>query len=321
MSINLVDIVLKGVQVVFGLIPAVNGCLRAIFRDRSSTDGKVDTVAQSAFAMAQIANTVCQVVTNSSTAKLSTQIGAGALDVARRVTQLRADKISVENHVSTLVTLGSCHAIGVAGSFVDRYPQICCGHEEGVRRSLRLATTALSTFTYREDISHLVKTVREGIRRWRNTTSDDRITPAQLREAAAQIRQGNSLSVNDRILLTGVPIFNSFICAIRGLPISKVAVVNTENTDRELPLYEQSSIEQWIREKPEELPPRWPVDLMPLPLQASYIRPSSVDLQRIINSKWNNFANVLDSEAEEVDHPETQSVSRPQQTGSNDIRQ
>jgi hypothetical protein len=60
---------------------------------------------------------------------------------------------------------------------------------------------------------------------------------------------------------------------------------------------------------------------MPLPLQASYIRPSSVDLQRIINSKWNNFANVLDSEAEEVDHPETQSVSRPQQTGSNDIRQ
>jgi hypothetical protein len=327
MSINLVDIVLKGVQVVFGLIPAVDGFIRAFFRDTNSTDGKVDAVAQTAFGLVQLANTACQVATNSSTVKLSTQIGAGVFDVTRRVTQLRADKIPVENHVSTLVTLGSCHAIGVAGSFIDRYPQICCGHEEGVRRSLRLATTALSTFTYREDISHLVKTVREVIRRLRHATPDDRITPAQLREAAAQIRQGNSLSVNDRILLTGVPIFNSFICAIRGLPISEVAVVNRENAiantesiNRAFPIYEKTAIEQWIREKPQELPPGWPVDLMPLPLQANYIRPS-VDLQGILNSKWNDFANVLDSEAEGVDHPETQSASRPQQTGSNDIRQ
>jgi hypothetical protein len=305
MSINIVDVVLKGVQIVFGCIPGVNGFIRAFFRDKTSTDGKVDTAAQVTFGLMQCTSAFCQAFSAPPALKLSTQIGAGALDVTRRVTQLRADKIPVENHVSTLVTLGSCHAIGVAGSFVDRYPQICCGHEEGVRRSLTIATTAVSTFTYRADISQFVQRVREAIRRWRNATPEDRRTPAQIREAAAQIRQGNTLSVNESILRINLQNFDSFICPIRGLPISKVAVVNTENTDRVLPLYEQGSIEQWIQEKPQELPPRWPVDLMPLPLQASYIRPS-VDLQRIINGKWNEFANVLDSVAEIAEHPEAQ---------------
>jgi hypothetical protein len=70
-------------------------------------------------------------------------------------------------------------------------------------------------------------------------------------------------------------------CVLTGRPIQQILV---SGSDPEL-YFERPTLEKWLREQPEQAPPGWPVDQLPLPLNRSYFI-SHPALQRQVRQDW-----------------------------------
>ena len=78
-------------------------------------------------------------------------------------------------------------------------------------------------------------------------------------------------------------------CPITGKPIRFILVPNLpedlRNDDILDIVYERAAIEEWIKNTPNEAPPNWPIDLLPLPLKNNSLMvdaPRQADINRII---------------------------------------
>ena len=67
----------------------------------------------------------------------------------------------------------------------------------------------------------------------------------------------------------------------------------SEDDDSEPAYYEKDELRKWLKDKPDEAPPNWPIDKLPLPLKMTDIRVNH-DVQIIINRSLSGLAEDID---------------------------
>lgn len=138
----------------------------------------------------------------------------------------------------------------------------------------------------RELSNHLIDSA-DRIARW--------ITPQVGTEQAMEKRREQIELVD--FLETGrlaqIPAFCESIfpvkCLITGNAIRTVVVPNLGAEIPGMPKYEKTEFLKWMREKPNEAPPGWPVDRLPLPLREGYYI-GDEEAQRTINRSIYTYA-------------------------------
>ena len=295
---------LRWVQLVVDAIPAIGAFFGALTGDRSTVADKVNFVAQTSFVAAQAAHAIGHVSSFSPEVRLTAHIAATVLDVTRTVTEIVAKNRSLNDNATQIVEVAACRGLNLAIATVDKHPEVCCGYDCTVRNGLTVLRTGLTVFMNRENIKRLECRVFHAFSSRAEGSScaesSVRIPPNVLREAATMIRQGNTGNIDERIQRTQALFFDEFICPIRRLPISKVVVPNMEESGS-MPMYDRSAIEAWVREKPNEVPPEWPVNILSLPVRMEQLRPFSF-IQSMIDRKWQSLAVILEERALVEEH-------------------
>jgi hypothetical protein len=120
----------------------------------------------------------------------------------------------------------------------------------------------------------------------------------ELREKIQSLQQivGNIDSVNEiPSLLLNHDLIQQFRCSISKQPIRYILVpqlseeILRQNKAIRKVFYEKSAIENWIKRNPDQIPPEWPCEYLPLPLQVNYLK-SSPHLQDIIDENLKQAA-------------------------------
>ena len=103
------------------------------------------------------------------------------------------------------------------------------------------------------------------------------------------------ISIELRILLNKTYKFGKLTtlpCPITKKRVKEVAILNCYQFSASIK-YEKEALEEWIKNKPNEAPPHWPSDFLPLPLKSSYIVNNSLFSNEFVLERLSQQANKI----------------------------
>jgi hypothetical protein len=293
-----------------------------------TTADKVNVVAQAVFACAQMADMAASCKCPNSEIHLKTNIAAGALDVTRTVTdkmatspEERGSLLRVAMDVAAVAAFRAADSVDV-GLKVHANSDWVRQNGAILKGAAEVVGTAVAVYRDRESLGKLGKGLLEGGQLiWSSlkqcwvlqpppqTAVQPPSEPMQASHAISAVeqqfnaKQATAEQGYHQILqvpanwedIQEVPEFlrcsDYPVCKMSDKLIRHIMIPAFDTDDLTL-VFDRSSVEDWIANRPNEKPPGWPVHLKPLPIRPEYFVRSAF-AQKDINVKLSKLVELM----------------------------